>query len=202
MEVADRRRLDDWHELGQTPSPSGYESAVALLIFNMVEQLAERSAEGIVVAETGVRYGFMAKRLPDFFTINDIAWFFVPDMDLRNLLHGDAFFMDNLQVCVKDTPIIDPIYTAATDLLIVNSDEPDCWAEITTWLSQGKRDSYLILPRTTHKTQALLKLLQVSGVDLGNPARTFVARRNDPLPRLALHIWSRLLERSPKNVVG
>lgn len=201
----DERLLRQWHDLGETLSErdgvqvfssSGYESNVCLLLFKIVEHLAERAVDGIIVAETGCVVGTFAKRVVDYLTINDVAWFFCPDMDLRNLLLGDAFFLDNLQACMKNHDMLDPVYAASIDLLVLNSAEPIAWGELAIWIAAGKKDSYLVIPRTTPKVRRMLDLLQVPGQFLGNPAQTFVARKNHPIPRQVTELWSGLLERT------
>lgn len=175
--------------------PSGYESPVLLSILKSIEQIAEKG-NGVIVAETGATSGTLATRVPSYLTPEDVAWFFLPDMDLRNALMGSTFLADNMQVCVKDTPIIDPVYASSVDLLVVNSRHPDDIAEVATWNATGKDDSYLIVARTTEKMRQLIRLLEIPGELYGNPARTFVARRNHPNPRELESIWLGFLEQT------
>lgn len=202
-------QVADWLSLGETMplmgdvrvfQPSGYESAVLLAILKSIEQIAEGT--GIIVAETGATSGTLATRVPHYLTPADVAWFFLPDMDLRNALMGSAFLADNMAVCIKDTPIIDPVYASSVDLLVVNSSYPDNIAEVATWNAAGKPDSYLILARTSEKMRQLIRLLEIPGRFMGNPARSFVARRNHPTPKPLLSIWLSFLEQTADSHVG
>lgn len=203
MELAVRESLDRWHGLGESLSPNGYwtpsglESSVVLLILQIIKKIGEKISE-LVVAETGVVYGTLGRRLVDVVG-NGIVWSFVPDPELRVALQADPWFMENLNSCVKEDPIIDPVYAMATDVLIVNSSGPDRVAEVSIWHARGKPGSVMILPNASIDDIRLIGLVNIPGTVLVDSSQTVVAHKGFDMDWVH-QIWSGLLEQSVPEV--
>jgi hypothetical protein len=200
-----------WHCLGEALSvgtdgfsrfqESGYQSQTILLVLDQVEKLLA-SHPAAVISVTGATRATLVSRIAPYLGPEHLLWVFCPSNQIRNAVLGDAFFVDNLAVCMKGEPIPDSTYVGATDLYIVGSSGPDRLAEVALWNARGRVGSTMIVMETDSVTRSLLYQMGVGGNVLLSPARSYVAVKyhaEGPSLEGLLKSWSAVLERTTTN---